>query len=155
MDKDIWFHSAPSKFTSMRFELDVCSGVDYHIKKQYNPYSTVLWCGERQMNTGWCVRAELHSLCRRVVELVLPGATEAGLHPSVHPQPLNDSGQLRRHEALLRRARQHKQLARVILRGRSGSGVNVVQPRCRRIQDICRHEKHGFMNPSRRWMTSK
>ena len=45
------------------------------------------------------------SLRRRVVELVLAGAAEAGLDAAVPPQPLDDAGQLGRHEALLRGAR--------------------------------------------------
>lgn len=56
------------------------------------------------------------SLCRRVVELVFPGAAEAGLNAAVLPQPLDDAGQLARHEAFLRRAGQHKQLPRVVLK---------------------------------------
>lgn len=41
-----------------------------------------------------------NSLCCRVVELVLPGAAEASLNPLVVPEPLDDPGQLPRHEAL-------------------------------------------------------
>lgn len=41
------------------------------------------------------------SLCCRVVELILAGAAEAGLHTSVLPEPLDDTGQLGCHEALL------------------------------------------------------
>lgn len=41
------------------------------------------------------------SLSGRVVELVLSGATETGLDSSVLPQPLDDPGQLARHEPLL------------------------------------------------------
>ena len=41
-----------------------------------------------------------NSLGCRVVELVLPGATEAGLNPFVVPEPLDDPGQLPCHEAL-------------------------------------------------------
>lgn len=59
------------------------------------------------------------SLSGRVVELVLPGATEAGLDSSVLPQPLDDAGQLARHEPLLSRPRQHKQLPRIVLPGKT------------------------------------
>lgn len=55
------------------------------------------------------------SLCRRVVELILAGSAEAGLDATVPPQPLDDAGQLSRHEAFLRRAGQHEQLPGVVL----------------------------------------
>lgn len=59
------------------------------------------------------------SLCRGVVELVFPGAAEAGLNAAVLPQPLDDAGQLARHEAFLGRAGQHKQLPRVVLQDKN------------------------------------
>jgi len=55
------------------------------------------------------------SLSSRVVELVLAGASEAGLHAAVPPQSLHHPRQLRRHEALLRRAGQHKELPGIVL----------------------------------------
>lgn len=50
-----------------------------------------------------------------VVELVLSGSAEAGLHPAVPPQPFNDAGQLGGHHAFLRAAREHEQLAGIVL----------------------------------------
>ena len=55
------------------------------------------------------------SLCCRVIELVLPGAAEAGLNAAVLPQPLDHSGQLAGHEALLCRTGKNKQLPSIIL----------------------------------------
>ena len=50
-----------------------------------------------------------------IVELVLPGADEAGLHPLVGPQPVDHGGQLRGHHAFLRGASQREQLACIVL----------------------------------------
>ena len=66
-----------------------------------------------------CVRV---SLGGGVVELVLPGAAEAGCDAAVLPEPLHHAGQLGRHEALLRRAGQDEELPRIVLRGRGGEG---------------------------------
>lgn len=57
-----------------------------------------------------------YSLGCRVVQLVLAGPGEAALHAAVGPQPLDDSGQVVWQDALLlRRCRQGKQLAGVVL----------------------------------------
>lgn len=57
-----------------------------------------------------------HSLGSGVVELVLPGAAEAGLHAVVGPEPPDNAGQvLGEHALLLGRAGQRKQLPGVVL----------------------------------------
>lgn len=59
--------------------------------------------------------SESSLLWRGVVELVLPGASEAGLHPLVCPQPVDHGGQLGRHHPFLRGTGQREQLAGVVL----------------------------------------
>lgn len=61
---------------------------------------------------------DLDPLCCWIVELVLSGSTETGLHSSILPQTLYHSSQLCCHETLLSAASQHKQLPRIILRHR-------------------------------------
>ena len=65
------------------------------------------------------------SLGGGVVELVLPGAAKAGCDAAILPESLHHAGQLRRHKALLRRAGQDEQLARVVLETQSTSFTNI------------------------------
>lgn len=54
-------------------------------------------------------------LRRRIVQLVLPGSVEAGLHTAVLPQSLYDAGELRGHKAFLCSPSKHEELASIIL----------------------------------------
>lgn len=73
----------------------------------------------------WSIFEPCSLLCGRVVELVLARASEAGLDAGVPPQPLDDAGELRRHEALLGGPGQHKELPRVVLQRGMENGKEV------------------------------
>lgn len=65
-----------------------------------------------------CVNAS-YSLSCRVIQLVLPGATKAGLNASILPESLNYSSQFTSHEAFFCRTGQNKQLPSIILKRNS------------------------------------